>query len=226
MASMWDDWLKKAGGGLATSAGPKALGAIGMLPESAQGAAAFGILPALLGPSALFGFAAPMMMKQSTQGSAAPESASTPAQRVDMPKSLYGGMPSGGVGDAPPIASLPMMVGAPMPTIPAIEAVPPMPPSRSAMPAAPAGAPMPLSSASSAPSVREGFMQRLLGGPVYQSTGGTLIAQPQGAMPTTGAPIASVMKPTRPQDINWGDPDNPADFVRADQALRGLGLLG
>jgi hypothetical protein len=217
MASMWDDWMKQAGGGLATSLGPKALGAIGMVPESAQGAAAFGILPALLGPSALFGFAAPMVMKQSMQGSAAPTATGSPTQRVDMPKSLYGGMPSGGVGDAPPTASLPMMVSAPMPTIPTAEAVPPMPRSRSAMPAAPAAAPMPLPSAAPAPSVREGFMQRLLGGPNYQSNNMPVVMSPQGPMASGGF---------LPQSVNWGDPESAADFFRADQAARQLGLLG
>ena len=189
MASMWDDWIKQAGGGLAAAKGPRALtGLASMVPESAQGAMALGILPALLGPSALFGAAIPMMMRRSTQEPSA-EASPAPA--------------------AAPTASFP--------------ASPPMPPPR---PAAPVGAPMQLAGAAPGPSVREGFMQRLLGGPAYQSTGGTLIAQPQGAMPTTGAPMAPVMTPTRPQDINWGDPDNPADFVRADQALRGLGLLG
>lgn len=203
MASMWDDWIRQAGAGLAAAKGPKALtGLASMIPESAQGAAAFGLLPALLGPSALFGAAIPMMMRRSSQEPAAAASATPEAAPT-----------------APAPRPLPMMVGQPMPAIPAPAATPPMPPPRPS-------APMPLSSASSAPSVREGFMQRLLGGPVYQSTGGTLIAQPQGAMPTTGAPMAPVMTPTRPQDINWGDPDNPADFVRADQALRGLGLLG
>jgi hypothetical protein len=121
MASMWDDWMKQAGGGLATSLGPKALGAIGMVPESAQGSVAFGLLPALLGPSALFGAAAPVMMGQSMQGSAAPTAAPAPAQRPDMPESLYGGL---------------------------------MPPANMAP----------------APSVREGFMQRLLGGSNYQQS--------------------------------------------------------
>ena len=66
------------------------------------------------------------------------------------------------------------------------------------------GAPMQLSSA--APSVRESFMQRLLSGPNYQSN--SMPVMPQGA--------------TTPQQINFGNPDNPADFVRADRALMGL----
>lgn len=78
------------------------------------------------------------------------------------------------------------------------------------------GAPMQLASA--APSVRESFMQRLLSGPNYQSN--SMPVMPQGA--------------TTPQQINFGNPDNPADFVRADRALMGLpeealrvaGLLG
>jgi hypothetical protein len=92
----------------------------------------------------------------------------------------------------------------------------PLPPRRPSMPMAPAGAPMQLGSA--APSVRESFMQRLLGGPNYQSN--SMPVMPQGA--------------TTPQQINFGNPDNPADFVRADRALMGLpedalriaGLLG
>lgn len=168
----------------------------------------------------------------SSYGATAPQAIQERQQMFDVLSSYGAGMPVSmppsitAPTSRPPLPQVPMLVGAPMPTIPSPAAMPPPPPPRPAMPAAPAGAPMPLSSASSAPSVREGFMQRLLGGPVYQSTGGALIAQPQGAMPTTGAPMAPVMTPTRPQDINWGDPNNPADFVRADQALRGLGLLG
>ena len=62
--------------------------------------------------------------------------------------------------------------------------------------------------ASAAPSVRESFMQRLLSGPNYQSN--SMPVMPQGA--------------TTPQQINWGDPDSAADFVRANQAY--MGLLG
>lgn len=160
-----------------------------------------------------------------------------------MQQSMGGMTPQGGIPTpsapampVPPVpamaprAPLPMMIGQPMPM-----AVPPLPPAmqvaplpmpRPAMAQQPAGAPMQLAGAAPAQSVRESFMQRLLSGPVYQSTGETLIAQPQGAMPMTGAPMAPAMTPMRPQDINWGNPENPADFVRADQALRGLGLLG
>jgi hypothetical protein len=103
----------------------------------------------------------------------------------------------------------------------------PPPPVRSSAP----GAPMQLASA--APSVRESFMQRLLGGPVYQSNGMPLLAQPQGPTPS-GATLPPAMQATTPQQINFGNPDNPADFVRADRALMGLpedalriaGLLG
>ena len=69
-----------------------------------------------------------------------------------------------------------------------------------------AGAPTQLASA--APSVRESFMQRLLSGPNYQSN--SMPVMPQGA--------------TTPQQINWGDPESAADFVRANQAY--MGLLG
>ena len=83
-----------------------------------------------------------------------------------------------------------------------------MPPNvpRPSAPMAPAGAPMQLASA--APSVRESFMQRLLSGPNYQSN--SMPVMPQGA--------------TTPQQINWGDPESAADFVRANQAY--MGLLG
>lgn len=115
----------------------------------------------------------------------------------------------------------PMMFGAPAPQMfrPAAPAYSgyggqDSPRERVAM-AAP-GAPMQLASA--APSVRESFMQRLLSGPNYQSN--SMPVMPQGA--------------TTPQQINFGNPDNPADFVRADRALMGLpeealrvaGLLG
>ena len=121
MASMWDDWIKQAGGGLAASQGPKALGALGsFMPEGSEGALLTGLLPAMLGPSALFGGAAPMMMGQSMQGPATPAAPPATTQRMDMPASLGGAL---------------------------------MPPANMAP----------------APSVREGFMQRLLGGPSYQS---------------------------------------------------------
>jgi hypothetical protein len=134
-----------------------------------------------------------------------------------------------------PMQRAPMMMAAPplslmsenLPPIPP-SGVPVLPPAREigaapgmGMPLQPPrpaniGAPMQLGSA--APSVRESFMQRLLGGPNYQSN--SMPVMPQGA--------------TTPQQINFGNPDNPADFVRADRALMGLpedalriaGLLG
>jgi len=110
----------------------------------------------------------------------------------------------------------PMMMGAGMPMAlqqPApMPAAPPMPPSR---PAAPAGAPMQL--AGGQPSVREGFMQRLLSGPTYQSNNMPVVMSPQGPMASGGF---------LPQSVNWGDPESAADFFRADQAARQLGLLG
>ena len=72
--------------------------------------------------------------------------------------------------------------------------------------------------ASAAPAtVRESFMQRLLSGPNYQSNSMPVVMQPQGPM-VSGAPL--------PQQVNWGDPESAADFFRADQAARQLGLLG
>ena len=109
----------------------------------------------------------------------------------------------------------------------------PMQPSRSANMGGPTAPGAPMQLASAAPSVRESFMQRLLGGPVYQSNGMPLLAQPQGPTPS-GATLPPAMQATTPQQINFGNPDNPADFVRADRALMGLpedalriaGLLG
>jgi hypothetical protein len=68
---------------------------------------------------------------------------------------------------------------------------------------------------SAAPSVRESFMQRLLSGPNYQSNSMPALMTPQGPTPSGAA---------MPQQINWGDPDSAADFVRANQAY--MGLLG
>ena len=141
------------------------------------------------------------------------------------PAPMGAGLPSFAMGMAPmpeqpamqmqTPAAPPMMFGAPAPQMFRPAAMPssgPMPPPRPAD----VGAPMQLGSA--APSVRESFMQRLLSGPNYQSN--SMPVMPQGA--------------TTPQQINFGNPDNPADFVRADRALMGLpedalriaGLLG
>jgi hypothetical protein len=72
--------------------------------------------------------------------------------------------------------------------------------------------------------VREpGFFERLFAGPQYQSNNMLVNMMPQGPMADTGAPM--------PQYINYGDPNNAADFFRADQALMQqnpsfFGLLG
>jgi hypothetical protein len=76
---------------------------------------------------------------------------------------------------------------------------------------------MQIAPAPAAPSVREGFMQRLLGGPNYQSNNMPVVMSPQGPMASGGF---------LPQSVNWGDPESAADFFRADQAARQLGLLG
>lgn len=96
-----------------------------------------------------------------------------------------------------------------MPT--ALPMSPPMPPPR------PAAVPMQIAPPPAAPSVREGFMQRLLGGPNYQSNNMPVVMSPQG--PTASGGFL-------PQSVNWGDPESAADFFRADQAARQLGLLG
>jgi len=54
-------------------------------------------------------------------------------------------------------------------------------------------------------SVRESFMQRLLGNPTQSNSMPVL---PAGA--------------TLPSQVNWGDVENPADFFRASQVLQGL----
>ena len=148
----------------------------------------------------------------------------------------------------PPSVRAPVMIAAPplqMPQMP--PAVPPLPPAREVGAAPGMGVPMPpprpanigaapgapMQLASAAPSVRESFMQRLLGGPEYQSNSLPVIAQPQGPTPS-GAALPPMMQAQTPQQINFGNPDNPADFVRADRALMGLpeealrvaGLLG
>jgi len=135
-----------------------------------------------------------------------------------------------------PMQRAPMMMAAPplslmsdnFPPIPP-SGVPVLPPAREVgaapgmnmplqppRPSAP-GAPMQLGSA--APSVRESFMQRLLSGPNYQSNSMPVVTQ-GGAQSV--------------RDINFADPDNAADFFRAERALRALpeetlrmaGLLG
>tara|TARA_R110000868_G_scaffold6894_6_gene38294 strand:- start:4335 stop:4844 length:510 start_codon:yes stop_codon:yes gene_type:complete len=151
-----------------------------------------------------------------------------PAQpRITPPQQLFDVLSSYGAGapmSQPPMAQPPMPVRqmdstlfgedvgarpAPMRAMDSTLAGYDMPtnaPRRPSAPMAPAGAPMQLASA--APSVRESFMQRLLSGPNYQSN--SMPVMPQGA--------------TTPQQINWGDPESAADFVRANQAY--MGLLG
>lgn len=108
----------------------------------------------------------------------------------------------------------PMMMGAGMPM--ALQQPTPMPAAPMPSPR-PAAAPMQIAPAPAAPSVREGFMQRLLGGPNYQSNNMPVVMSPQGPMASGGF---------LPQSVNWGDPESAADFFRADQAARQLGLLG
>jgi hypothetical protein len=90
-----------------------------------------------------------------------------------------------------------------------------MPPNVPLPPRRPADVGAPMQLASAAPSVRESFMQRLLSGPNYQSNSMPALMTPQGPTPSGAA---------MPQQINWGDPDSAADFVRANQAY--MGLLG
>lgn len=74
-----------------------------------------------------------------------------------------------------------------------------------------------------APKREPGFFERIFGGTQYQSNNLPLLMQPQGPMPVTGAPM--------PEAINYGDPNNAADFFRADRLLMQqnpamFGLLG
>jgi hypothetical protein len=74
-----------------------------------------------------------------------------------------------------------------------------------------------------APAREQGFFEKLFKGPQFQSNNMPVNAMPQGPMPGTGA--------TMPSYINYGDPNNAADFFRADALLQQqnpgfFGLLG
>lgn len=187
MASMWDDWIRQASAGLAAAKGPKALTGLASM------------VPESAQGATAFGLLPALLGPSALFGAAIPmmmrRSSQEPAAAASATPEV--------APTAPAPRPLPMLVGQPMPTVPA----PPPRPS----------APMPLSSASSAPSVREGFMQRLLGGPNYQSNNMPVVMSPQGPMASGGF---------LPQSVNWGDPESAADFFRADQAARQLGLLG
>jgi hypothetical protein len=86
-----------------------------------------------------------------------------------------------------------------------------------------ANRPAPMASSVTAPAREQGFFEKLFKGPQYQSNNMPVNAMPQGPMPGTGAPM--------PSYINWGDPNNAADFFRADALLQQqnpgfFGLLG
>jgi hypothetical protein len=86
-----------------------------------------------------------------------------------------------------------------------------------------ANRPAPMASSTSAPAREQGFFEKLFKGPDYQSNNMPVNAMPQGPMPGTGA--------TMPSYINWADPNNAADFFRADALLQQqnpamFGLLG
>jgi len=83
--------------------------------------------------------------------------------------------------------------------------------------------PAPMASSVTAPAREQGFFEKLFKGPQYQSNNMPVNAMPQGPMPGTGA--------TMPSYINYGDPNNAADFFRADALLQQqnpgfFGLLG
>jgi len=118
---------------------------------------------------------------------------------------------------APPANLTDMYAGYNLPPMarPPMNITPPLPPPRPAAPASgfvpPANVPLPPPRPADM-SVRESFMQRLLGNPT-QSNSMPVLMTPQGPTPS-GAAL--------PQQVNWGDADNPADFFRASQALQGL----
>lgn len=118
--------------------------------------------------------------------------------------------------------------GFPSPTTPPIPAAPLMPFSPNQFgglnlaPAAAAAAvqpPRPIQSATAteAPKPSDpGFWSKIFSGQDYQSNSMPTIMTPQG--PTdTGAVM--------PQSVNWGDPNNSADYFRAAAAAQRLGLL-
>jgi hypothetical protein len=86
-----------------------------------------------------------------------------------------------------------------------------------------ANRPAPMASSVTAPAREQGFFEKLFKGPQFQSNNMPVNAMPQGPMPGTGA--------TMPSYINYGDPNNAADFFRADALLQQqnpgfFGLLG
>jgi hypothetical protein len=83
---------------------------------------------------------------------------------------------------------------------------------------APASAPVaPIQSATSttAPAAPSIF-NRIFSGEDYQSNSMPVVMAPQGPG-MTGAPL--------PQTVNWGDPENAADYFRAAAAAQRIGLL-
>jgi len=77
--------------------------------------------------------------------------------------------------------------------------------------------PAPIQSATStAASVAPGFFSRIFSGEDYQSNAMPVVMAPQGPG-MTGAPL--------PQTVNWGDPENAADYFRAAAAAQRIGLL-
>lgn len=138
-----------------------------------------------------------------------------PAARLpQLPITLQPGMPRGvSMPSAMPVPPPGVMGMAPLggftPMAPSpMNITPPLPPPRPAAPASgfvpPANVPLPPSRPADM-SVRESFMQRLLGNPTQSNAMPVL---PSGA--------------TLPSQVNWGDAENPADFFRASQALQGL----
>ena len=193
------------------------------VPQQAAGASPYGSMP----PAGSFPGMTSMDALRTSQ----------PAARVPIPQQLFDVLSSYGAGapmSQPPMSQPPMPVRqmdstlfgedvgarpAPMRAMDSTLAGYDMPPNVPLPPRRPADVGAPMQLASAAPSVRESFMQRLLSGPNYQSNSMPVV--PQGGAQSV-------------RDINFADPDNAADFFRAERALRALpeetlrmaGLLG
>jgi hypothetical protein len=95
-------------------------------------------------------------------------------------------------------------LAAPSPTMPMAQPDPvaPVPPIQSATSTTAPAAP--------------GIFNRIFSGEDYQSNSMPVVMAPQGPG-MTGAPL--------PQTVNWGDPENAADYFRAAAAAQRIGLL-
>ena len=131
-------------------------------------------------------------------------------------------------GQDSPIEQLRMRGQGAMPVPQAPSAAPVLPPMMGFSPnqfggltppeAAPAAAPInpPMPQPVVRPPAAPGIFSRIFSGEDYQSNAMPVVMAPQGPG-TTGAPL--------PQTVNWGDPENAADYFRAAAAAQRIGLL-